>query len=295
MVPDAETPRLTGRRGVTATDRLMIGFLLVNTAVVVWHAPVVGAWPWLLLANALTLTLIALLARAPVTGLVAFIGGGYGVLLSIVYYTQLGVIALDTAHVYDALVLRWEEAVFGGQVSVTWNQRVPSLVLSWIMHFCYGSYYWIVTGTGLWLYFRTPREAYERGTFLITLAFYTCYLIFAFLPVTGPREFFGDATGPITTVLPARFVHRVLEVGSAWGTAFPSSHVAASWMAVMASWRDARRLALVLAPVSFGLALGTVYGQIHYGVDAIAGAILAVALFAVGDRVRNALRPAAPW
>lgn len=271
----------------------MLGFLAADTAIVLWRAPLVRAWPWLLLGNALALALIHILRRAPLTPFAAFVGGSYGVILTLVYYTQLGVIALDTARVYDALVQRWETVLFGGQVSVTWHQRMPSLALSWVLHFCYGSYYWIVALATFWLFFRTSRESFERGMFVVTLAFYVCYVIFALLPVAGPRYLFGDATGPIAAVLPARVVRGILESGSAYGTAFPSSHVAASWCAVLALWRDAQRLCLALAPVAVGLALGTVYGQFHYGVDALAGAVLAVALFAVSDPVRSALGQAA--
>ena len=52
------------RRRITPTDRLLIGYVVINGAVVWWHASEVSAWPWLLLANALTLVLIALFAGA---------------------------------------------------------------------------------------------------------------------------------------------------------------------------------------------------------------------------------------
>lgn len=285
---------MTGRRGVTATDKVMLSFLAANTAVLLWHAPVIGAWPWLLLGNALAVALIVLLQRAPVTPFLAFMGGGYGLILTLAYYTQLGVIALDAASVHDTLVQRWEAALFGGEVSVTWHALMPNLTLSWILHFCYGAYYWIVAAATYWLFFRAPRDAFERGMFLLTLGFYACYVIYLLLPVAGPRYFYGSATGPVTTVLPARIVHRLLEGGSAYGTAFPSSHVTASWCAVLALWRDARKVALLLAPVALGLAFGTVYGQFHYGVDAIAGAALALILYRVSEPLRLALRPAAP-
>ena len=285
---------MTGRRGVTATDKVMFAFLAADTAVVLWHAPVIASWPWLLLGNALAVALILLLQRAPVTPLLRFLGGGYGVILTVAYYTQLGVIALDVGTVHDALVQRWEALLFGSELSVTWHARMPSLTLSWILHFCYGAYYWIVAVAAYGLFFRAPRGAFERGMFLLTLGFYACYVIFSLFPVAGPRYFFGDATGPIASVLPARIVHRLLQGGSAYGTAFPSSHVTASWCAVLALWRDARPVALVLAPVALGLAFGTVYGQFHYGVDAIAGAVLALVLYRVSEPLRLALGPAVP-
>ena len=69
--------------------------------------------------------------------------------------------------------------------------------------------------------------------------------------------------------------HRLLAEGSAWGTAFPSSHVAVALVAAWCAWCFVRPLGFVLLPAAVLLALGTVYGQFHYAVDAVAGAALA--------------------
>jgi len=277
-------------RGITATDRLMLAYLAANSAIVVWHAGRTPAWAWLLGANALTVALVALLARTGTKQrFSAFVGGAYPVLLTTAYYTQLGVLGTGVARYHDAVVQRWELAVFGSQVSMTWHQAVPSLALSWIMHLAYWAYYPIVAGALVVLWVRADADAFARGGFIITLAFYVCYLIFALFPVMGPRHFFGDATGPIAEILPARLMRSTQHGGSAMGTAFPSSHVTACWCAVYALWRDARRLALWLAPVAVVLAFGTVYGQFHYGVDALAGAALALVLFPLADPLRTAL------
>ena len=277
-------------RGITATDRLMLAYIGVNSVLVVWHAAATPAWPWLLGANALLLVLVTLLARADGDRrFTAFVGGGYPVLLTTAYYTQLGLLAAGAAHYHDAVVQRWEAALFGSQVSITWHQAMPSLALSWIMHLAYWAYYPIVAGALVVLWMRAGREAYARGGFIVTLAFYLCYTVFALFPVMGPRHFFGDATGPIAEILPARLMRSAQHGASAMGTAFPSSHVAVCWCAVYALWRDLRRLAWWLAPVAVALAFGTVYGQFHYGVDALAGAALALLLVLLADPLRSAL------
>lgn len=281
-------------RGITPTDRLFFGFLAVNTLVVLWHAGDLPYWPLLLLANALAVVLVGLLARAPLTRLIVFLGGCYTLVLTMAYYPQAGLINTGVGQVHDQLVQRWEAALFGGQVSVTWHQRAPDPLLSSWLHFCYGSFYWIVLFAPIWLFARKSRESFDRGGFILTLVLYVCYLGFTLFPVAGPRYFFGAATGPGADVLVARIIHQVLESGSAWGTAFPSSHVAAAWAAVFVLWRDARRTALALAPVAVGVPLGTVYGQFHYGIDALSGTILAVLLCLAADPFRNALRSASP-
>ncbi|HEY2806760.1 MAG TPA: phosphatase PAP2 family protein [Gemmatimonadales bacterium] len=282
------------KRGVTPTDKLFLAYLAINSCVLAWHAHEVEGWPWLVLGNLLALLLVWLLARAPRSAVVDFLGGAYPIILTAAYYTQLGEINIDVGRLFDRTVQHWEVGLFGGEVSVTWHQRMPNLTLSFILHFCYASYYWLLCLPPLFLFFRRSRDAFERAGFIMTLGFYVCFLIFSLFPVAGPRYFFGNATGPIAQVATARFERWLSEGGSAIGTAFPSSHVAATWCAVYSLWRDARWLALLVAPVAIGLALGTVFGQFHYGVDALAGALLGVALCAAADPMRAVLARSAP-
>jgi len=277
-------------RGHTPTDRLFLLYLAANSAIVLWHAREIPGWALLLLANALSVVLVGLLARAPLTPMVRFLSGGYAIVLTTGYYAQLGIINTGVAQVHDALIQRWDRVVFGSEVAMTWHYTSPSVVLSSVLHSCYGSYYWLVPFAAIWLFARHSQESYERAGFIITLAFYVSYLVFALFPVAGPRYFFGAATGSAAEVLPARIVQAVLEDGSAWGTAFPSSHVAVAWCAVWALWPAARRMALLLAPIALGIPFGIVYGQFHYGVDALAGVALALVLCAVADPLRDAWR-----
>lgn len=280
------------RRGVLPIDRLTLGFIVLFTAVFLAHARQVESWPWLLLGDALVVVLVLLVPRLPAEGPFAtLVGGAYPLILASAFYWQLGDIQLDVGRLYDAMVQRWEMAVFGFQASVEWHRRVPSPALSTVMHLCYGAYYWILAIVPLWLLFRGKVEAFRRAIFIIATALFVSYLVFAVFPVAGPYFTFPPVPERLVSNWPARYVYFMLGNGSSMGTAFPSSHVAASWVAVYAAWRDERWLALALAPVALGLALGTVYGQFHYAVDAAAGALLAVALMAAADPLRNALAP----
>ena len=283
------------RRGTQPTDVLTLGFIVLFAAIPLVHAPEVAVWPWLLLADVLVVVLLALLRLLPAEGTFAeLVGGGYPYVLVTPFYWQLGVIQLDLGHLRDAVVQRWELGLFGTQVSAMWHQTMPSGALSFVLHLCYGAYYWMVALVALWLWFRGKRDAYRRAGFIAGFALYTCYLIFAVFPVAGPNYFFAQPTGAFVDNWPARYVYFMLGNGSSMGTAFPSSHIVASWCAVYAAWRDARALALGLIPVALGLALGTVYGQFHYAVDALAGAVLALLLMAAADPLRSRLRGLIP-
>lgn len=295
MVPRGRVAELSQARGARPVDRVAQVFAVGMAIVAVATAGRVAAWPWLLADDALVLALLALLARAPRSSrLTALVGLWYPFLLIPAYYGQLGVIGLGVAHVRDLVVQRWELALFGSQLSITWHIAMPQAALSSILHACYGAHYVICIGVPLWLWLRAGRGACERAVFTITLTFCVCYLAFAVFPVAGPWYYFPRPGGPESRVITARLVNAVVASGSSYGTAFPSSHVAASWAAVLVGFRRAPVVAGILAPVALGLAAGTVYGQFHYAVDALAGGAVALLCFSCGDWLRMRLATPEP-
>jgi len=136
---------------------------------------------------------------------------------------------------------------------------------------------------GLWLLGR--RAGARQAACLIMVAFYLSYAVFLLFPVAGPRYLFPQAENPATAIPIAAFTQKLLNRGGAWGTAFPSSHVAASLVASLTAWRFSRFLGAVLVPLSLLLAAGTVYGQFHYLLDALAGAALAALVLTLAPRI----------
>jgi membrane-associated phospholipid phosphatase len=84
-------------------------------------------------------------------------------------------------------------------------------------------------------------------------------------------------------------VLHLLAAGSSRGTAFPSSHVAASVVASLCALRFQRPLGVAVAASTVGLALGTVYGGFHYAVDALAGGIVGFAAWGTANALWRAL------
>ncbi len=270
-------------------------FVLAMAALTLALAGRVAAWPLLVGADGLVLVLVGVLVRvASANRFAAVVALWYPYLLISAYYGQLGVLGLEAARVHDREVQAWEAGLFGSQLSVTWHRAMPWPLLAWVLNLAYIAHYFIILGVPLVLWWRAGREASARAIFAVTLTFFACFLFYAAYPVAGPDYVFPRGTGPESLVLPARLVRALLEGGSSYGTAFPSSHVAASWCAVVAAWRDARGLAVAVAPVALLLAAGTVYGQYHYAVDALAGGATGIACFALAEwlRPRLASRPA---
>jgi membrane-associated phospholipid phosphatase len=184
---------------------------------------------------------------------------------------------------HDLVVQRWEQALLHGQPSASWAPRMPNLVLSELLHFCYASYYLLVYLPPLVLYLRGRREAFARTMFALMLVYGGCFAAYLFFPVDGPRFIVGPAAAPDGPV--RSFVLHLLAAGSSRGTAFPSSHIAASVVAAICALRFQRRVGVLVALLTAGLALGTVYGGFHYAVDGIVGAVAGVVAWLLADTI----------
>jgi membrane-associated phospholipid phosphatase len=143
-------------------------------------------------------------------------------------------------------------------------------------------YYPIVLAGPLLLLLKRKAVQAQNVLFTTILAFVVCYVIFALYPVAGPNYTFEHPTGPVREVWSARLVYGLLGTGSSFGTAFPSSHVAATVAANIALWREWRVLAVTIVVPTVLLVVGTVYCQMHYGVDAVAGLLIGIAAGWVG-------------
>jgi membrane-associated phospholipid phosphatase len=265
-------------------DYLLLGYLSLVSIVAVVRAPAEpGCW-WLLLAHALFLVLLFLLTRPGLGPVGRAIREIYPLILLAGLYAELDVLnGVGTRPVYDALVQRWEVALFGTQVSMAWWQSAPSRFWSTVLHAAYFSYYFIVLVPALYFVWRRQTEAVRHFVLSVMTVFILCYLVFIFFPVAGPYYQFPPPPAWFTDNLPARLVYATLASGSSYGAAFPSSHVAATVAAAIAAYRGSRRLGLLLVLPTILLTAGVVYCQMHYAVDAAAG-------LAVGFAVAWALR-----
>jgi membrane-associated phospholipid phosphatase len=259
-------------------DRATLAYVAVALAFTLARGP--RTWPvvvllplWLLLVGLLAAGLAPHARRAGRVG--RFLGEFYPLVLTVGLYTHVGLVNAAGGASHDALVQRWERALFGGQPSLEWIRAFPSPPWSTLMHAAYLSYYPILAASPLGLWLKGRREAARSTLFLMMATFYTCYAAFLAFPVAGPRYLFPPAPNAATAVPVAAFAHRLLQGGSAWGTAFPSSHVAVALVAAACAWRGLRPLGLVLVPAALLVSVATVYCQFHYAVDALAGAGLA--------------------
>jgi membrane-associated phospholipid phosphatase len=211
-------------------------------------------------------------------------------------YTELAILnqAVWGGVYFDAIIMRWEAGLFGGQPSLEWAAAAPWLWLSEPLHAAYLAYYPLIYGPPLALWLARRRADLELAVFTLMLVFFAHYLFFIYFPVQGPRYLFAAPAGGIENGVFYALAHRLLEAGSSQGAAFPSSHVGVAVAQVIVVARFAPRMAMLLAGVAMALAGGAVYGGFHYATDAIFGILLGGAVAWLAPSLMRWLRGREP-
>ena len=128
---------------------------------------------------------------------------------------------------------------------------------------------------------RMGAEA-DRFWSVVLPATYFCYIMVPFAQMWPPRMI----EEPWRTALPESPLRGlnlgILRHASIHANTFPSAHVAASISSALALTQLDLRVGLVFLWIAISISLGAVWGRYHYAADAILGAAVAVAAFAVG-------------
>ncbi len=177
---------------------------------------------------------------------------------------------------YDAALQRLDVAMFGSD-PLLWFDGWRQPWLTELLFLCYLSFYFLPPWVCVYLYRRRdPRfslVAFEYvGCFLLS------YLGYLLVPAIGPR-FFLTGVEPLHGLLLFDWLmHAMNTLEAGARDCFPSGHTAVTLLVIVHAVRFARPLCVVLLPVSAGLLLATVYLRLHYVIDLLAGALLAVSV-----------------
>jgi len=271
-------------RSLRLVDRLLLAYLALAGIIAAFRIPSRPRAAWALVVYALVAALILLLGDDRVGRVGRTLREVYPIVLLPILYASLDLVNGFDIRVWDPVVRGWEELLFGGQISRSWWQERPSAFWSTLLHAAYFAYYLIVPLPVVWFLLTGRLERARETVTLILATFLLCYLCFQLFPVAGPYYEFPRPSGEFMANWAARLVYGTLDQGSSYGAAFPSSHVAATIAASIGAWRGSARFGLALAVPTGLLAVGVVYCQMHYAVDAVAGAAVALAVAAVGLR-----------
>ena len=172
-----------------------------------------------------------------------------------------------------------DQLLFGCQPSLEFSKCMPWAWFSELMYFGYFSYYFILFGTVFWCYIYR-KEIANKSIFIFVGSFYCCYIIYAVLPVVGPQFYFEP---PLNQVPDGYIFCEIMRFLQATGEkptgAFPSSHVAITFVAVIFVAQHCRNLLKYILPLFVILVMSTVYIKAHYLIDVIGGFAAAAVLY----------------
>jgi len=261
---------------IRPVDWGVLVYAAIASAVAISRMGTIPGVEWTLVGNALVIPLIWLVNRPGMGRFGRGLAEVYPIILVIIFYTALDTL---TGHggvaTHEKTIQHWESVLFGGQVSREWWQRYPSRFWSTLLHAVYASYYLIIAAGPLLFLWRGDQRALRRVVLAVSATYGICFVIFLLYPVAGPNYEFPKPSAEFLDNPAAHLVYALLQRGSSYGAAFPSSHVAAALVAAFATWKGARTLGLILAVPSLLLVVAVVYCQMHYGVDSLAAVLLA--------------------
>jgi membrane-associated phospholipid phosphatase len=187
-------------------------------------------------------------------------------------------------------LIHWDLALFGNHPTV-WLQHLNNPSLREWMAFFYWSYYIFIPIVCLTLYFRKDRALFHSYTFSISLTLYICYFLFLFLGARGPHETLAHLHAQKTLAgFFDKMVYSIQSNAAISGAAFPSSHVAAMWVAWIFLFKFRRVVGWVCLPLVLALSFSVVYMQYHYAVDSFAGIILVAFTYPLSHWLENKFR-----
>jgi membrane-associated phospholipid phosphatase len=212
----------------------------------------------------------------------------------------------------DHLFASCEQMLFGCQPALLFAKEAPWPWFSELMCLSYISYFPLIVLTTLYYFFCRYKE-FVMVTFVILASFFTYYLIFVLLPVTGPQFYYlaagtdqiaagifpnlGDwfLTHSERMAAPGwsdGFFYHLLDITHESGerptAAFPSSHVGVTTILLLLALRTRSRwLIAVILTFLVLMCFSTVYIMAHYVIDVFAGLLTGVLFYVALIKVHS--------
>jgi len=157
----------------------------------------------------------------------------------------------------------------------------PVRLLNEFFSIGYSFYFLLMPLSALVIYFRAPSSKFRSFMFSLSFTYYFCYLLFIFLPAESPRFYVPGLRDALKGYWVSDWLQSAVEHNAFPGGSFPSSHIAATIICIMAYPYLGRWKNLVLF-LTVALFAGTIYGRYHYFVDVVAGSIVGTSVYFLG-------------
>lgn len=260
-------------------DIACLGFLGLIGFLLIFFHKAVDSWPRYVLIHAVLVFVIFELIRAgekhPRNKILWFVRTFYPIAVFLYGWNEVNAIVrmfFGTFWFTDPAIAM-DKFLFGVHPTI-WCQQFTSRILDEIMGFFYASYYLFLPSVVLFLYIKGKREETLAVFSFLSVTLMSNYLLFYLFPTLSPLMAGSLAHLHTKTFAGYFFIKAILIIQSNAGVAggaFPSSHIAEAFVLVLAALRYEKKLGLVLLPVTFGVAVSTVYLGYHHAVDPISG------------------------
>jgi len=277
-------------RRMNFSDRTYAAWYLVLTIALSLEPQKIEHWPRVILLNLLILTIITVTACYAKRGRVWKVAHDwYPILLFIVAFEEIARLSLAfVPNWQDSWLLHLEQALFT-QPPTVWLGHYQHPLLTELLEFGYFSFYWLLPVVGIVLYVKNrecPDAQTERPFRLwmdaLAIGYVTCFTVYLLFPTEGPAHTLSLPAGTRVASGPFRWlVLLVQRHGGVHGNAFPSGHIMAAVISLLAALKWSPRLGKWLVLPVLLMCVGSVYDSYHYLSDVVAGAFLGLAAFAL--------------
>jgi len=273
-------------------DVVVLLYLALETVLILTSTARLPTWRLHALANIVmaagVLVLARWAARSP-SRVLALMGDWYPVLyVGLMFKRLLVVVPAVHPASYDALLLEWDHALFGALAGQLFDP-VASRALTEVLRACWLSFFVLPFLVTIPLYRRKQKGPFREAALTLVLGWLLSFLGYYAVPALGPCYTPEPVPAPecISAEGPTQTVARVLRrVEGDMYDAFPSGHTVVALLVLWLVRRHRLQAWPVLLPVVAGLVSGTVYLRYHYGVDVLAGAVVAFAVMWLVPRWR---------
>jgi membrane-associated phospholipid phosphatase len=269
---------------LNATDRITILYNFILVVFTFIFSVKIAGYAYHLAFNLSVILIVLFLSFMSSGSLSAFtVSLWYPLVLYGLLYYQTGLInRVVVPQFLDGFFMNLDVRIFGEFPAFFLRGKHGNAFIDEFFHFFYFSYYLIIPLTGI-LLFRKDVKLFESFVFQLSSLFYLCFIIFILLPVEGPialRNEYYHQGGLFQTM-----VDFIYTGGENPGAAFPSSHVAATFLVAWWGSTHFERMKIPYWLTCLFLSIATVYCMFHYAVDVIGGLLLGVFAILTFNRV----------
>jgi membrane-associated phospholipid phosphatase len=277
-------------RRMNFTDRTYAAWYLLLTIALLIRPQNIEHWSHFLLFNsAILAAIIVLSCYAKRTRTWEPVYDWYPIFLFTLAFEEIARLSLAFVPSWqDSWLLRFEQSLFGLPPTV-WLGQFQNPLLTEVLEFGYFSFYWLLPVVGIVLYAKKRNllnEAGERPFRLwmdaLAIGYIVCFTIYLVFPTEGPAHTLVLSQGATVAAGPFRWLVLFVQLhGGVHGNAFPSGHIMAAVISLLAALRWSPRLGKWLILPVLLMGIGAVYDSYHYVSDIVAGAFVGIAAFAL--------------